>query len=250
MEIKKNKKSEKSFYIPVLVVLIVVAAIVAISTSVREAKESERRAAKSASDNIPVVATPATEDKNEDNVPPYKKDRESELEAALTPPETKETEAPETEQTVLAPAVPTFIAPTGGTVSKTFSDTVPVFSSTMNDYRVHTGVDVTGEPGEAVLASCGGTVGAIWDDPLMGKCMTVVHDGGFVSTYKGLYEVIPDGIAQGVAVSAGQPIAALGESALIEVAEEPHVHFELSLNGVPVDPTEYVAFAAAPNYGE
>ena len=228
------------------------AAIVAAATSIRDAKSQPRGTPKSSSGDIPVVAKPETEDKDEDNVPPYKIERESEKAASLTPDVTA-TEAPappETEPAEEVPAVPTFISPVGGTVSKTFSDTVPVFSTTMNDYRVHTGVDITGEPGEAVLASADGVIGAIWDDPLMGKCMTIVHDGGFVTTYQGLNELLPEGIAQGTQVTAGQPVAAVGETALAEIAEEPHVHFELMREGVTVDPVENVSFSAAENYHE
>ncbi len=253
MEIKNKNKQMKSFYIPLLLVLIVIAGIVAVTTSFREAAEDARRTSADTSSDIPVVAPAAdtAPDKDRGTLP----DKESEKEASLIPDKEEQTEqitdAPESEEPAAeAPVEPTFISPVSGVVSKGFSVDVPVFSETMNDYRVHTGVDVTGGSGEAVLAAADGTVGAIWDDPLMGKCMTVVHDCGFVTTYKGLHEIIPEGIAQGVEVKAGQPIAALGESALIEIAEEPHVHFEMTKDGAAVDPCTYVTFAASENYGE
>ncbi|MBR6918508.1 MAG: M23 family metallopeptidase, partial [Clostridia bacterium] len=226
MEIKKNKKQTKNIYIPLLLVLVVIAGIVAVSTTVRDAKEDAARRASAADtkSDIPVVASPSDKDKDKDDIPPYQNKIEESVKDAASDNETVESENPEQTEDAAAeaekaPTVPVFISPVGGVVSKVFSDTVPVFSNTMNDYRVHTGVDVTGADGEAVLASANGTIGAIWDDPLMGKCMTVVHDGEFVSTYKGLAELLPAGIAQGVEVSAGQPIGAIGDTALIEVAE-------------------------------
>jgi len=246
MENKKNKNQIKSFYIPLLLILVVIAGIVAFTTTVKEAKEASQNVGADKEDTVPVVARPSVETEMEDTeaVPETEDNKDAAVTPDMTEPESEEEAAAE------EPAVPTFIAPTGGIITKGFSDTVPVFSETMNDYRVHTGVDVSAEVGEAVLAASDGTIGAIWDDPLMGKCMTVVHPGEFVSTYKGLGEILPDGIAQGVAVTSGQPIAAVGESAIIEIAEEPHVHFELTCSGVPVDPCEYVSFSAVDTYEE
>ena len=258
MENKKNKNQLFGFYIPLLAFLTVLAAIVAIATSLGSGNEAPKNETENSGKSVPTVVAPARDDETvgfedrgkNDAEKDGKKDSETsevkETEDAAKEDETKETENEKVE--VQEPAVPTFIAPVSGVVSKGFSDTVPVFSETMNDYRVHPGVDIAGESGEAVLAAADGTVGAIWDDPLMGKCMNIVHDGGFVSTYKGLSEIIPDGIELGVSVKAGQPVAALGETALIEVAGEPHLHFELTAAGVPVDPARYVAFTAAENY--
>ncbi len=144
--------------------------------------------------------------------------------------------------------LPTFAPPVGGAVIVSFSDEAPVFSVTMNDYRTHSGVDIEAEEGGAVKSSADGVIGAVWDDPMMGKCMTVVHSGGAVSTYKGLYETLPDGIAEGVWVYKGDVIAAVGNTALAEIGEDSHVHYELTVGGKSVDPGEYIEFSAVMNY--
>lgn len=77
---------------------------------------------------------------------------------------------------------------------------------------------------------------------MMGTCMTVVHSGSAVSTYKGLNPTLPEGIAPGATVTGGQVIAAVGNSALLEIAEEPHLHFELTVAGENVDPCLHVSF--------
>ena len=56
---------------------------------------------------------------------------------------------------------------------------------------------------------------------------------------KNLAKELPDGIAEGVTVRAGQLIASVGESAMIEVADEPHLHFEMTVADLSVDPLEY-----------
>ena len=256
MEIKNNKRSSKSFYVPLLLALLVIAGIVAVTTSFHEAASDVRKAADTASD-VPVVATPSAKaenkdggmgDKAETEEPAWMKEEDGrESEETTEAPEETEADVPAEPE---APVVPTFISPVSGIISKGFSADVPVFSETMRDYRTHPGVDVTAEAGEAVLAAADGMIGAVWDDPLMGKCMTIVHDGGFATTYKGLYEIIPEGIGQGIEVKAGQPIGAVGETALAEIAEEPHVHFEMTKDGAPVDPCSYVTFFATENYGE
>ena len=128
--------------------------------------------------------------------------------------------------------IPTFTPPVGGAVIVSFSDVTPVFSVTMNDYRTHPAVDIEAESGSAIAAAADGVIGAVWDDPMMGKCITVVHSG----------------ITEGAWVSSGQVIAAVGDSALQEIAEESHVHYELSVGGQAVDPAKYIDFTAVMNY--
>ena len=243
MENKKNKNQVKSFYIPLIGILVLLAAIVGITTSVADRKASPSYDT-TEKNVVPTVVAPASDGKDNNGKDTRKdedKSGDKETIREAVKPEVTEVPGTEKEEVPAPPAKPTFMSPVSGIVIKGFSDTVPVFSETMNDYRVHNGIDISGEEGEAVLAAADGTVGAIWNDPLMGTCMTVLHDAGYVSTYKGLNEIIPEGIAQGTAVRAGQPIGAIGDTALIEVAEEPHIHFELTENGVPVDPLKHVS---------
>lgn len=79
---------------------------------------------------------------------------------------------------------------------------------------------------------------------MMGKCLSIAHAGGGVSTYANLNEELPAGIAVGTSVQAGDIIAAAGESALAEVAQEPHLHFELQINGTAVNPADYIDFSS------
>ena len=137
-------------------------------------------------------------------------------------------------------SLPQFIAPVSGTLSENHSTEVPVYSLTMNDYRTHSGIDIAAEAGAAVLAAADGTIDEIWDDPMMGKCLRINHRGGAVSIYKNLASELPESTAVGTAVKAGTVIAAVGESALVEIAEPPHLHYELHIDGVSVDPTDFM----------
>lgn len=157
-----------------------------------------------------------------------------------------ETKAPETDAETQAPDstdvmdhLPTFSLPVSGTLIKSHDATLQVFSNTMKDYRVHLGVDIATELNAPVAAAADGTVMQVWEDAMMGQCVAIKHDGDACSIYKNLSETLPDGLAEGQTVKAGETIGYVGESAMIEVAEEPHLHFEMTVGGLAVDPLEH-----------
>ena len=118
--------------------------------------------------------------------------------------------------------------------------TVPVFSATMDDYRTHGGIDFACAPGTPVLAAADGTVASVSRDPMMGWTVALEHAGGAVTLYRGLSEETRNIVKAGDRVIAGEIIGASGETALIESAEENHLHFEMAVNGKTVDPADYM----------
>ena len=52
------------------------------------------------------------------------------------------------------------------------------------------------------------------------------------------------GIEQGKTVSVGQQIGTVGKSAIAELADEPHLHLEMTVNGLAVDPRDYFSAEA------
>ena len=154
MEIKNNRKSAKSSIVPVLLSLLVIAGIVAVTTSFHKAvgeagKKSEVQAVAKTTEE---ASTRDSEkgDKAETERPAWLSERDKQGEDTTASPES-ETEAVSPAEPEV-PAEPTFISPVSGVVTKGFSADVPVFSETMNDYRVHSGVDVSASAGEAEAA--------------------------------------------------------------------------------------------------
>lgn len=139
--------------------------------------------------------------------------------------------------------LPTFSLPVSGEIVIDYSDSVPVFSQTMNDYRTHLGVDILSPLGTEVKAVADGVVTNVWKDPFMGTCITVEHSGNAVSVYKNLDPEVKDGIIIGASVKAGDVIGAVGESAMNEISEEPHLHYELKVDGKHVDPKKHFNFS-------
>lgn len=138
--------------------------------------------------------------------------------------------------------LPDFLVPVSGDIAIDYSDSVPVFSTTMNDYRTHLGVDISASLGSEVKAVAGGVVTNVWNDPFMGTCVSIEHLGNAISIYKNLDPEVNEGIVIGASVEAGDVIGAVGESAMNELAEEPHLHYEMKINGKHVDPKDHLPF--------
>jgi murein DD-endopeptidase MepM/ murein hydrolase activator NlpD len=112
------------------------------------------------------------------------------------------------------------------------------YDPTMEDWRVHDGVDIAAKPGTTVLAASSGTVQSVEDDALMGTTVVISHDGGYQTTYANL-QAQPT-VQTGDSVSAGQIIGAVGSTAAAESAQSPHLHFAVSKDGDVVDPEEFL----------
>ena len=132
-----------------------------------------------------------------------------------------------------------FMLPVSGSLSKSHDATTQVFSNTMQDYRVHLGIDVNTEAGASVYAAAGGKVERVWKDVRYGQCVAIAHSGKCVTIYKNLSYELADGIKEGASISAGALIGAVGDTAMVEIADEPHLHFEMTVNGLAVDPLDY-----------
>lgn len=131
--------------------------------------------------------------------------------------------------------------PAKGVVAKGHDATIQVWSDTMEDYRVHLGIDIVTEENAPVFAAADGKIEKIWDDALMGRCVAISHGGEIFTFYKNLDANLSDGIEVGVLVKEGQQIGKVGETAILELADEPHLHIEMTVNGLAVNPIDYLS---------
>lgn len=129
--------------------------------------------------------------------------------------------------------------PVTGKMFKGHDSTIQVYSNTMGDYRVHLGVDIATAPEAPVYAAADGKVEKVWEDSMMGTCVAVTHKDETVTIYKNLAKDLANGIAAGVTVKQGQQLGSVGDTAVVEMADEPHLHFEVTVNGLSVDPLDY-----------
>lgn len=245
------KKQNRILLIALITVLACTAVLIAVTGSANKKKNEKTPPINS--ETTETVIENETKDKNAAIIGSEAKEKSPESEKAKDITEEIEDKAPENKKTTEAQtekndtevssmaddSLPRFASPVSGIVIKDYSDNVPVFSYTMNDYRVHNGLDFAASVGTPVYASADGMVCEMVDDPMMGICVSLSHSGGAVTKYKGLSEESMNMLSVGDAVSCGQVIGSAGDTALIESAEENHVHFELSVNGEAQNPADY-----------
>ena len=134
----------------------------------------------------------------------------------------------------------TFVSPVVGEVIKSHSMDTPVFSNTLNEWRVHTGIDIAAEEGSSVYAAADGKVSAVYSDPFLGRTVEVTHAGGIVSVYSNL-TASDIAVKVGDTVKSGDKIGVVGDTSLSELADEAHLHFGVKVDGVSVNPLDYIS---------
>ncbi len=146
--------------------------------------------------------------------------------------------------------VPELKLPVEGKLAKAHSADVQVFSQTMQDFRVHLGIDIATAAAAEVFAAADGTVQKIWEDPMMGWCVALSHSGDCVTVYKNLSKDLAEGLTEGAVIRQGQLLGTVGDSALLEIADEPHLHMEMTVKGLQVNPLDYFSAAVIASLAE
>jgi murein DD-endopeptidase MepM/ murein hydrolase activator NlpD len=100
--------------------------------------------------------------------------------------------------------------------------------------RPHEGIDVTAPMGSPIEAPAGGVVtDAGWESGY-GNTVTIDHGYGITTKFAHASKLL---VKTGQRVQRGQRIALVGNTGL---ATGPHLHYEVHVNGRPVDPLKYV----------
>ena len=121
-----------------------------------------------------------------------------------------------------------------GEVIKGFSPKDPIKSETMNDWRTHSGVDISAGEGTPVRSIMDGTVKKLYSDPLLGNVIEISHKGGYEARYCGLTDTSV--VKAGSNVNAGDTIGYIGKIPS-ESKDKPHLHLEVTIDGGYIDPT-------------
>jgi murein DD-endopeptidase MepM/ murein hydrolase activator NlpD len=139
------------------------------------------------------------------------------------------------QETAAVAEVLTIIYPTSKDIIKGHSGDTPVFSKTLNDWRVHNGIDLAAEQGSKIKAITNGKVADIFNDELLGTTMVIEHDGGFTAFYSGLGETTL--VNAGDTVESGQEIASINDIPC-EAADGYHLHLSIKKDDNFIDPVE------------
>jgi murein DD-endopeptidase MepM/ murein hydrolase activator NlpD len=110
-------------------------------------------------------------------------------------------------------------------------------TSQFNPGENHIGIDIVSSPDDVVVATLSGTVIVAEWTLETGNTIVIQHTDNIISVYKHNAKLLKK---QGSKVKTGDAIAIMGNSG--ELTYGPHLHFELWLNGIPIDPEQYIAF--------
>jgi len=133
-----------------------------------------------------------------------------------------------------------FVLPVMGEISFDYAMDRLVYSKTLEDWRTHSGVDLAADRGTNVKAAADGFISEVKNDPRFGITIIIDHQNGLKTVYSNLAS--DEVVTPNQKVKQGDVIGAIGNTALFESAEQPHLHFEVLMDNNPVDPKEYLPF--------
>jgi murein DD-endopeptidase MepM/ murein hydrolase activator NlpD len=98
----------------------------------------------------------------------------------------------------------------------------------------HKGLDISAPQGTPIYAPAKGTVNFSGRDGGYGLCLTVNHGSGISTRFAHMHSMA---VKAGQKVTRGQLIGYVGNTGR---STGPHLHYEVRLNGVPVNPMRYI----------
>lgn len=150
---------------------------------------------------------------------------------------TKETNNKTTEK-VEAKKELNFVKPVEGEILKGYAKDNLVYSETLKEWCTHLGIDIKAEKTTVVKAAESGTVKSIKNDPRYGLTIVIEHEDNFQTIYSNL--LTSEFVVEGEKVEKGQSIGTVGNTAVFEIADEAHLHFEILKDSIQVDPNIYL----------
>ncbi len=155
-----------------------------------------------------------------------------------------ETQAPaptQVTQKAIVNSNPIFVKPIEtGKLLKEFSDKELLYSKTLDQYAIHTGIDIEAKLDTPVKSIADGTLVKVYTDDKYGNSIWIMHADGVMTKYGNLSTLAM--VEEGDLVQKGQVISGVGSDALMESLDPPHLHFEVLKGDKPVNPSKYVKY--------
>jgi len=133
------------------------------------------------------------------------------------------------EQRILLATTPS-ICPTQGWLSSRFGYRISPFTGKRDFHR---GIDISTRSTTPVIAPANGLVSSVRWNELSGNVLTIKHGYRFETIYAHLHKIL---VKRGQEVNRGEKIALVGNTGL---STGPHLHYEVHIDGVAVDPLKY-----------
>jgi murein DD-endopeptidase MepM/ murein hydrolase activator NlpD len=100
--------------------------------------------------------------------------------------------------------------------------------------QMHEGLDISNRLGTPIIAPANGIVSDVGNDRVHGKMVVISHGFGMTTSYSHLSKAT---VRVGEKVKRGDKIAEIG---LTGRTTGPHLHYEVKLNGIPVNPMRHI----------
>ena len=100
--------------------------------------------------------------------------------------------------------------------------------------QMHEAIDISNRVGTPIIASASGMVSDTGNDFSNGKFVVISHGFGMTTRYNHLNKVL---VRAGQKVNRGDKI---GEIGMTGRSTGPHLHYEVRVNGIPVNPARYI----------
>ena len=100
--------------------------------------------------------------------------------------------------------------------------------------QMHEGMDISNRIGTLIVATADGIISDIGSDWAHGRILVISHGFGMMTRYSHLNKVL---VRVGQKVKRGDKIAEVGMSGK---TTGPHLHYEIKLNSIPVNPMRYI----------
>ncbi len=123
------------------------------------------------------------------------------------------------------------ICPAEGWVSSSFGYRKNPFTGRR---EMHKGLDIANHKGTPIIAPADGVVTYVGRKGLLGHIVEIDHGHGFVTRYGHISKALAK---KGQKVKRGEEIAQIGTTGR---STGPHLHYEVRLNGVQVNPQKYI----------
>lgn len=132
----------------------------------------------------------------------------------------------------------TFIKPVDGEIIKDYAKDNLVYSETLEEWTTHMGWDIKADKTSIVKASSEGVIKSIKNDPRYGLSIIIEHQDGYQTLYANLLST--EFVTVGEEVKQAQSIGTVGNTAVFEIADESHLHFEITKDGQNIDPNTLI----------
>lgn len=122
----------------------------------------------------------------------------------------------------------------GEKVIRKYSETEPSYSSTLDVWEIHKGLDVSAKKGSKVKSIIEGKVTDVYKDDNHGISVKIEGKSKVSVIYSNLDDKVS--VKKGQAVKEGDVIGKVGNTTTVESVEDSHVHLSATKDGKAIDP--------------